>query len=167
MTDPRSKRHLSSLEPMLHKYCAQVWFTVRRAKRAHGADPNAAREPGNFGRQVRIVARLVDVLLGANVGVLETAIAETEGEASKRLSSRLDNFPALAAIYDGGIDAVFRAADMTPGECEVERCRIEGGLTLSQIAVLTGRQEGTVKALHSRALYRLRALPFETEELAA
>lgn len=156
--DDRPKRHLQSLEPMIRRYSIKAWHTVPRAKRAHGADPNAPREPGYFGVHVRRAARIVDVILGANVGVLDSAFQESEGELSERLRALIDDYPTVARIFDkGGPEAVYLHAGLTRGEADCARYQHQG-ITQSGIAELTGRQLGTVKALLARAHWKLRLL---------
>lgn len=154
---PRPKHHLQSLEPMIRRYSIKVWHTVPRAKRAHGADPNAPREPGYFGIHVRRAARIVDVILGANSGVLDSAFEESEGELSARLRALVDEYPRLARLFDKGPEAVYMGAGLTRGEADCARYQHQG-ITQSGIAELTGRQIGTVKALLARAHWKLRCL---------
>lgn len=142
---------------MIRRYSIKAWHTVPRAKRAHGADPNAPREPGYFGIHVRRAARIVDVILGANAGVLESAFQESEGELSARLRALVDEHPTLARIFDKGPEAVYLHAGLTRGEADCVRYQ-HSGITHSGIADLTGRQLGTVKALLARAHWKLQNL---------
>lgn len=146
---------LTSLEPMIRRYSTKAWQTVPRAKR--GADPNTPREPGYFGVHVLRAARIVDVILGANAGVLDSAFEESEGELSARSRALVAEHPAFARIFDQGIDAVYHHAGLTRGESDCVRYQ-HSGITQSGIADLTGRQLGTVKALLSRAHGKLKDL---------
>ena len=153
----RPKHKLHDLEPMLHRYCVKVWDTHGRAKRSKGADPNAPREPGYFGIHVRRAARIVDVILGANVGVLDSAFTESEDELSERLRALVNEHPRLARMFDKGIEHVYLGAGLTRGEADCVRYQ-HLGLSHSGIAELTGRPLGTAQFLLARAHYKLRCL---------
>lgn len=162
----RPKHKLHDLEPQLHRYCVKVWDTHGRAKRQKGADPNAPREPGYFGVHVRRAARIVDVILGANVGVLDSAFEESEDELSERLRALVNEYPHVARMLDKGIEHVYLGAGLTRGEADCVRYQ-HLGLSHSGITALTGRQIGTTKRLLAQAHYKLRSLvttPIEEDE---
>lgn len=194
MIDAPRRHRLPSLEPMIEAYSRKAWYTVPAARTTHGVDPNAPREPGYFGPQVRLAARVVDVKAGgnpANIGDCEcddceciiprTATARlcghdlecrhygTSDENDRKVSLTLRNLvahsPALAHAFSLGVDGVYAFAGLTPSETEVARYQHEG-LSHTSIAYITSRKRGTVDALLARAHFKLKAVALDLEVAA-
>jgi hypothetical protein len=188
------KRKLPSLQKQIEDYSRKVWYTIPSAHTPPGIDPNAPREPGFLGTNVRLAARVVDELVGgnpANLGECDCPSCGCElrhvdgsyqpcehdlacshfGESedaevvSARLRSFVSEFPSLAKALGRGVDAVYELAGLTPAETQVARYKHEG-LSHRSIAFLTNRKEGTVFALYSRSTYKLEQLALELEAAA-
>ena len=185
-------RRLPSLERDIRAYSIKAWYTVPRARGNHGVDPNDPREPGYFGPQIRLAARVADELLGghpANLGRCDCAPCacafpvgayvpcwhdqtcphDGRGEdtpISARLFRLIADRPAMRRAFKKGEDAVYELAGLTMAEREVAAYQYNG-VSRSAIARITNRADGTVNALLRRVHKKLRALARDLEEAAA
>ncbi len=172
---PWEKLHgLRGLEGQLRRYCTQVWVTHPRAHRP-SIDPSAPREPkyaqeavrgsavlDNHDRRlsteldlaIRISARMIDVCLGANVGVLEKAVGDGLTPQYDPLERLTQYFPVQQWEHDLGRDQVresvflrvIAAADLTKIEARVFRHRMDG-VTEAMVAKLVSRSERHVERI--------------------
>lgn len=154
---PWEKLHgLRDLEGQLRRYCTRAWVTHPRAHRG-AIDPSAPREPKyaqavvyNLGQgravmdesrpntrldlAIRISARIIDVCLGANVGVLEKAIGDGLTPRYDPMERLTQHFPVQEWERDLGRDQVMEsvflrvieAAELTKIEGRVFRHRMNG-----------------------------------------
>jgi DNA-binding NarL/FixJ family response regulator len=111
-------------------------------------------------KEEQLAARLVDVLLGANISVLKLAMVETEPEMSQRLTAFLADFPFLHEIFDVGVEAVLVAAELTPRQREAYYMHLQGA-TDNDIALFMGLHPSTVRVYVSDGHLKLRELPGE------
>jgi DNA-binding CsgD family transcriptional regulator len=175
---PWEELYLRSLDVRL--YSIKAWEIQTRAKPAHG-NPLEPREPGFFGPEVRLAARMCDL---ANSGMEDASfgpgrhgvpyarmklaeladaarrfgVEESEAERATRKGITVDRwneFAETAGAYS--VESIFDLVKLTEAERVVMNLIVEGR-DQSQIGLATGKALGTVHALRARALKKLKAL---------
>ncbi len=144
---PRVLRYMRALEPAeADDLASEIWLDVARGLERFEGDDGAFRAWAFTIARRRLVdlrrqrARRPAVPTSMERLVEHGGIGDVEEEAMAGLTTET---------------AVARIATLPPDQAEVVLLRILGGLSVREVAAITGRRPGTVRVLQHRALRRL------------
>jgi RNA polymerase sigma-70 factor (ECF subfamily) len=144
---PRVLRYLRVLEPSeAEDLASEIWLDVARGLGRFEGDGRAFRAWAFTIARRRLVdlrrqrARRPAIATPVERLVERGGIGDVEEEAMAGLTTEA---------------AIARIATLPPDQTEVVLLRILGGLSVREVAAITGRRPGTVRVLQHRALKRL------------